>query len=77
MPRETDKPSLKMIDGKPTDGTSTSKKDQDGHEMMKSEKFLRGFAPRRRIEDFFCQDGHGVMNVDFFDRIFSWVFVHM
>ena len=28
-----------MIDEKPTDGTNTSKKDQDGHEMMKSENF--------------------------------------
>ena len=24
--------------------------------------------PRRRIEDFFCQDGHGVINVHFFSR---------
>ena len=29
MPRETEKPPLTMIDEKPTDGTSTSKKDQD------------------------------------------------
>ena len=34
MPREAEKPSLTMIDGKPTGGTSTSKKDQDGHGMM-------------------------------------------
>ena len=41
MPRETEKPPLTMIDEKPTDGTSTSKKkDQDGHGMMKSENFL-------------------------------------
>ena len=40
MLRETEKPSLTMIDGKPTDGTSTSKKDQDGHGMMKSEFFF-------------------------------------
>ena len=54
MPRETGKLSLTMVDGKPTDGTSTSKKDQDGHGMMKSGKFFpkRGFAPKRRIEDF-------------------------
>ena len=39
MPRETEKPPLTMIDEKPTDGTSTSKKDQDGHGMMKSENF--------------------------------------
>ena len=32
MPRETEKPPLTMIDEKPTDGTSTSKKDEDGHE---------------------------------------------
>ena len=29
MPRETEKLPLTMIDEKPTDGTSTSKKDQD------------------------------------------------
>ena len=39
MPRETEKPPITMIDEKPTDGTSTSKKDQDGHGMMKSENF--------------------------------------
>ena len=43
MPRETEKLPLTMIDEKPTDGTSTSKKDQDGHGMMKSENFLKGF----------------------------------
>ena len=37
MPRETEKPPLTMIDEKPTDGTSTNKKPQDGHGMMKSE----------------------------------------
>ena len=36
-PRETEEPPLTMMDEKPTDGTSTSKKDQDGHGMMKSE----------------------------------------
>ena len=39
MPRETEKPPLTMIDEKPTGGTSTSKKNQDGHGMMKSENF--------------------------------------
>ena len=39
MPRETEKPPLTMIDEKPTDGTSTSKKGQDGHGTMKSENF--------------------------------------
>ena len=39
MPRETEKPPLTMIDEKPTDGTSTSKKDQHGHGTMKSEMF--------------------------------------
>ena len=39
MPRESEKPPLTMNDGKATDGTSTSKKDQDGHGMMKSENF--------------------------------------
>ena len=60
MLRETEKPPLTMIDEKPTDCTSTSKKDKDGHEMMKSENFLRGSVhiltePRRRIEDFFVK----------------------
>ena len=64
MSRETEKPPLTMIDENPTDGTSTSKKDQDGHGMMKSENFCKGSEPRRRIEDFFGQDGHGVMNVN-------------
>ena len=39
MPRETEKPPVAMIDGKPTDGTRTSKKDQDGHGTMKCENF--------------------------------------
>ena len=39
MPRETEKPPLTMMDEKPTDGTSTSKKDQDGHGTMQSENF--------------------------------------
>ena len=39
MPREIEKRPLAMIDEKPTDGTSTGKKDQDGHGMMKSENF--------------------------------------
>ena len=39
MLRETEKPSLIMIDGKPTDGTSTCGKDLDGHGMMKSADF--------------------------------------
>ena len=37
MPRETEKLPLTMIGGKPTDGTSTNKKNQDAHGMMKSE----------------------------------------
>ena len=43
MPRETEKPPLTMIDEKPTDGTSASKKDQNGHVMIKSELFFTGF----------------------------------
>ena len=39
MLRETEKPPLTIIDEKPTDGTSTSKKVQDGHGTMKSENF--------------------------------------
>ena len=44
MLRETEKLPLKMIDEKPTDGTSTSKKDQHGHGMMKSENFFKEFC---------------------------------
>ena len=43
MPRETEKPPLTMIDEKPSDWTSTSKEDEDGHGMMKFENFLKGF----------------------------------
>ena len=44
MPRETEKRSLMTIDGKPTGGTSTRERDQDGHGMMTSEIFLKGFV---------------------------------
>ena len=47
MPWETEKPPFTMIDEKPTDGTSTSKIDQDGHGMMKSKFFFNGSEPRR------------------------------
>ena len=63
-----------MIDEKPTDGTSTSKKDQDGHGTMKSENFFKGVLyihspnPDDELKNFFCQDGHGVMIVHFFSR---------
>ena len=54
-----------MIDEKPTDGTSTGTWNDEVY------VFLRGGSdPRQRI-DFFCQDGHGVMNVDFFWTEFS------
>ena len=58
MLRETEKPPFTMIEKKPTDGTSTSKKDEDEHGTMKSENFLMGSVhtltePRRRIEEFF------------------------
>ena len=43
MPREAEKLPLIMIDEKPTDGTNSSKKDQDGHGKMKSEMF-QGFC---------------------------------
>ena len=53
MPRETEQPSLTMIDGKPTDGTRTSKKDQDGHGMMKSENFLKRVShPGEELKNF-------------------------
>ena len=77
MPRETEKPPLTMIDEKPTDGTSTSKKDQDGHGMMKSKNFERVPNPDDELKNFFCQDGHGVMNVDFFRQIFSGFRTHV
>ena len=57
-----------MIDEKSTDGTSTSKKDQDGHGTMKSKNFFRDFAPKRRIEYLFVKM---VMNVEFFFDKFS------
>ena len=70
--RETEKPPLTMTDEKPTVGTSTSKKDQDGHGMTKSENFLR--VPKTDDElIIFCQDGHGVMNVDFFRQFFFFL----
>ena len=52
MPRETEKHPVTMIGEKPTGGTSTSKKDQDGHGMVKSENFYKGSEPRRRIQNF-------------------------
>ena len=75
--RETEKAPLTKIDEKPTEGTSTSKKDQDGHGTMKSENFkgilyIQSPNPDDNLKIFFCQDGHGVMNVFFFlDRVFS------
>ena len=55
MPRETEKPPLTMIDEKRTDGTSTSMKDQDGHGMMKSEKFYRVPNPDDELNNFFVK----------------------
>ena len=49
MPRETVKPSLTMIDGKPTGGTITRGKDQDGHGMMKSEIFFADLCGFRTL----------------------------
>ena len=73
MTRETEKLSLTMIDGKPTDGTSASKKRSRWTWNDEVEEFVRNVAPRRRIDqNVFCQDGHGVMNVDFFQQVF-WV----
>ena len=80
MPRETEKPPPTMIDEEPTDGTSTGKKDQDGHGMMKSENF-RGFRTQTTKWKK-CQDGHGVMNdyfswQGFLDRVFEGVRTHV
>ena len=90
MPRETEKPPLTMIDEKPTDGTSTSKKDQDVHGMMKSENFFqRGSVhtlpePRRRIEEFFLSRWSWsdkcsfFLSLDFFlDRVFLGFRTHV
>ena len=60
-----------MIGEKPTDGTGTSEKDQDGYGMMKSEIFFKGFRTQTTNWRIVCQDGHGVMNVDFFSTEFS------
>ena len=44
----------------------------DTNDVLSFPTTLKGSEPRRRIEDFFCQDGHGVMNVDFLSgRIFG------
>ena len=66
MLRETEKPPLTMIDVKPTDGTSTGKKDQDGHGMMKSENFL-GFRTKATNWRIFVK-----MVVEWWMLIFSW-----
>ena len=58
-----------MNDEKPTGGPSTSKKDQDGHGMM-SDFFKRIPNPDDASKNFFCQDGHGVMNVEIFRHVF-------
>ena len=47
-----EKPPLTMIDEKPTDGTSTSKKDQDGHGVVKSENFKRVPKPDDELKSF-------------------------
>ena len=73
MPRETGKLSLTMVDDKPTDRTSNGKKDQDGHGMMKSGNFFprkKGFAPKRRIEDFLLSRWQWSDELIFFDRCF-------
>ena len=70
MPRETEKSPLTMIDGKPTEGISTSKKDQDGHGVVKSESFQGVPNPDDELNKFFFQYGQGVMNVDFFPTVF-------
>ena len=52
MSREIEKSSLTMIDGKSTDGTSTGKKDQDGHGMMKSANFKGILHPDDEVNIF-------------------------
>ena len=80
MPRETEKPPLTVIDEKPTDGTSASKKDPDGHEMMKSENFLQVSEPRRRIDEFFLSrrswsdECWFFFSTEFFSTEFFWGF---
>ena len=58
MLRETEKPPLTMVDEKPTDGTSTSNKDQHGHGTMKSENckgvlYIHSPKPDDELYDFF------------------------
>ena len=67
MPRETEKPPPTMIDEKPTDGTSTSKKDQDRHGKMKSENFKGIPNPDDEIKIFFVK-----MVMEWWMLIFSW-----
>ena len=62
-----------MIDEKPTDGTSTSKKDQDGHGMMKCENFFRVPNPDDELNIFFVK----MMNVDFFPTGFLGFRTHV
>ena len=44
---------------------------------------MKSSEPPRRIEDFFCHDGHGVMKIDsfsrqsFLDRVFSGFRTHV
>ena len=71
MPREAEEPPLTMIDEKPTDGTSTSKKDQDGHGMMKSEKFQRVPNPDDELNIFLKMIMEWWMLL-FFSTEFSW-----
>ena len=60
MPRKP-RTSTPMIDEKPTDGTSTNKKAQDGHGTTKSEIFIgvlyiHSPNPADEVNNFFCQD---------------------
>ena len=75
MPWETEKPPLAKVDEKPTDGTSTSKKESRRTWNDAVWECLRSSVrtltePRQRIEDFCCQDDYGVMNVHLFARRF-------
>ena len=81
MPRETEKPPLTMIDEKPTDGTSTSEKDHDGHGMMKSANFKRVPNPDNEFDIFLStwswSDEWFFSWQSFLDRVFFGVRTHV
>ena len=66
----TEKPPLTMIGGKPTEGISTSKKDQDGHGVVKSENFQGVPNPDDELNNFFLSIWSGSDECWFFPDSF-------